>query len=332
MLLKKIKNHLSFRLNQALIYKEHLNIKKQIPTASIIYDAICNKKDISEIKKTIKLPLSQEIYAILNKLETIGYINDIKPLTKVPTVSVIIPHFNHHQYLDEALFHLSNQTSIPEEVIIVDDQSKNQTLLKSIYEKYLSSLNLKLIIPPKKLFAGGCRQLGAETATSDLITMHDADDISHPNRIELTKRFFQEHPDALHLNFGTVRFEDNFFHYLKNFTHSETKNHIVSTETIAKQMRKRFIKQQFSSFNQYQIRLGCYGVNGKYFWGCSSGHTTYRKEVCKRIKWTSPTSYVFTKFEDYDFNLLLFLAGQRSYQIDLPLIYYRIGSTTNVIK
>ena len=311
--------------------KEQWTLEKQEVVASQIFDLILEKEPIKKITPIITQPISNEITAILRKLEEIGYPITLKPLTEPSTITVVIPHFNQHKYLDEALFNLSTQSTLPEEVIVVDDQSENFKLVEKICSKYSTQLNLKLIRPEKKLYAGKCKQLGAEMTSSNIIVMHDADDISHHNRIELTKSFFKQYPDALHMNVGLVRFRKSFFNFLKNFNEKEINNHIITTKEIAHEMKRRFVKQQFSSFNQYKIRIGCYGSDGKYFWGCQSGHVAYRKEIVSIVKWTSPFDYVFTKYEDNDFNFMLFLAGQKSYQLDLPLVYYRIGTSTNLV-
>ena len=40
---------------------------------------------------------------------------------------------------------------------------------------------------------------------------------------------------------------------------------------------------------------------------------------------------IVTKYEDLEFNFLLFLVVLESYQLDLPLVYYRAGTTTNAL-
>ena len=314
------------------IRKQNKEIESQKKTASFIFDEILKKTPIEEIEKKIfkVSTVSIEISSILKKLKEINYIS-IPPLSGEPTVSIIIPHYNHYKYLDEALFHLTQQTVLPDEVIVVDDISNNPERIKQIINSYNNKLSIKLIIPEKKLYAGGCRQLGAELATSQIVSMHDADDISHPSRIEITKHFFENNRESLHLNSGFVRFKHDFFSYIRNFSPKEADQKIIDTNKIAIAMKKMFINQQFSVLHKPETRLGCYGQVGDCFWGCHSGHVTYRKELVNMIKWTTPNDYVFTQYEDYDFNFLLFLAGQKSFQIDLPMVYYRIGTSTNTV-
>jgi glycosyltransferase involved in cell wall biosynthesis len=323
-----LKGWLKTAKNLYNIRKQNKTIDAQKNDASYIFDSLIQKTPIDEILKNITAPISKEISSILKKIKKIGYIT-LSPLTQPPTVSIIIPHYNHYPYLDEALFHLTKQTILPDEVIVVDDHSDDKEKLQSVIDSYSKKLNLKLISPPQKAYAGGCRQFGAERATSNIVSMHDADDISHPSRIKLTKYFFKKHPDTLQVNFGLVRFKNPLFSYIKNFSPNHVDQNIIITQDIIQSMRQMFTNQRFSVFGKPEIKIGCYGHNGNYFWGCHSGHVTYRKDLSKIIKWTTPHDYVFTKYEDYEFNFLLFLTGQKSLQIDLPLVYYRIGTSTN---
>lgn len=318
-----------FRYKQELIFNENRRLKKQIPMASAIYDAICEKKSLSEIKDLVRVPLSQEIRSILDKLESIGYISSqIKPLKKAPSISVVIPHYKHEKELNEALFALKEQSVAPDEVIVVDNNSPNIETVKKIVKSYGKNLKIRLIALPKNLYVGKSRQTGVEAATSDIVMLHDADDISHKKRIELTKKVFELNPTTLHVTTGLARFQGNFLHYLANFEQVKLENHIIHTKDILQTMRQKFINQKFSSHKTVGSRIGCYEASSTYFFGCQAAHTSYRREVVKIIKWADPNDFTFTKFEDYDFNFILLLAGQRSYHIDLPLVYYRVGNSS----
>ena len=327
----QIKNFIKTAKNLYAIRAQNKRINSQKDSSLYIFDAVMKKTPVDKILKNISYPISHEIDSILKKIKQIGYIT-LPPLQQPPTISIIIPHYNHYDYLDEALFHLTKQTTLPDEVIIIDDHSHDKKKVHNIADSYTKRLNLQLLTHPKKLFAGGCRQLGAERATSSIVSMHDADDISHPNRIEFTKHFFAKNPAALHVNFGLVRFQKKFFPYITNFSTRQVDENIVTTKDIAGAMKAMFVDQKFSILGQPETKLGCYGHSGNYFWGCHSGHVTYRNDLAPIIKWTTPYNYVFTKYEDYDFNFLLFLITQQSFQIDLPLVYYRIGTSTNCMN
>src|SRR5260370_22041932 len=61
-----------------------------------------------------------------------------------PTVSVLLPNYNHAAFLPRALQALANQTLQAAEIIIVDDASSDESV--AIIESYATSLpNLRLI-------------------------------------------------------------------------------------------------------------------------------------------------------------------------------------------
>lgn len=106
-------------------------------------------------------------------------------------VSVLIPAYNAEKYIKETLDCILNQTYTKFEIVIADDCSTDST--KKIIDSYSdprikrfhNEKNKKKPLTIQKLF---------ENSTGDLITMHDADDVSCLNRFEIMVRFFQAHP------------------------------------------------------------------------------------------------------------------------------------------
>lgn len=306
------------------IYKENKEIEKQIPYAELIYDSILSNKSKDEILKKIPTSLSKELVGILNKVFEIP---EIVIKEKMTGVSVVIPHYNQHECLSENLYHLKEQSCLPDQIIVVDDMSNEQKKLRNIINKYNNDLNIELIRSKQKLYTGAARQLGAEHAKFNVIMVHDADDISHWNRIELTKKFFKEYPNAVQLTVGYVTFRHPFFDFIRKFDGIVLKDFIIDTKTILSFMRYNFVKQNFSVLTKYTPHYGFYGVETKYG-GVHAGHVAYRKEVVGKVNWPSKGSNIFSSYEDYDFNFILLLATKKTYHLDLPLIYYRLGSST----
>jgi glycosyltransferase involved in cell wall biosynthesis len=317
------------------IYKEqkiYVRIKKEAPVAEKIYDHIVRQIDIEIIKQLAQSIKSKDIHNFIKRFEKIGYIT-CKPKTKKLTISVVIPHYNQQKYLEQALIALTEQTEQPDEVIVVDDGPEEIDKAEKICNLYTQKVPIRLIKSDKKLYPGLARQLGAELATSDLITTHDADDISHRRRIELTKRFFHEHPDALHLNLGMIRFRGKLFDYVKDFDQIGLKEHTVPTKVILDEMKKVFVEQRFSSFETMPIRWGAYGVSIAYNYHMHcAGHVTYRKELVDKIKWISPYDKSFTSYEDFDINFMILMATQKSFLLNLPLIWYRKGTSSFIFS
>jgi|SRR3989344_2527862 len=296
---------------------EH-SLDRQAPVAAEVFDKITQRVPPEDILASLRGPISREIKNILWALH---YIPPLPPL-KQPTVSVVIPHFNQHAYLKEALEGIAHQTVLPDEVIVIDDQSDRFDEVQSICQKF----RVKLLRAEKKLYTGKAREMGAKAACGDIIMMHDADDVSHQNRVEFTRNLFMQRSDAIHANVGLVTFA-TLNCYIRTFDWSEAQQRILGPHDISARMKKIFTEQCFTiSEKRFRTRRGWYGADSDFV--AHDGSVAFRKEVIKYVHYSGFGNYVFTRWVDYEFNTMLFLAGMRSYQIDLPLIYYRQGSSS----
>jgi glycosyltransferase involved in cell wall biosynthesis len=101
------------------------------------------------------------------------------------TVSVVIPCFNSATTIERALRSVEHQTTKPNEVLVVDDASSDNTV--SVIEQYArtSSINIRVI---KQSVNGGpsvARNAAWNVATGEFIAFLDADDQWHPQKLEL---------------------------------------------------------------------------------------------------------------------------------------------------
>lgn len=319
-------SYVKYFYDKLLNMSDYRSINAQKEYASGLYDAIIRKVDPAVLPKPPKNS-SKELRNIYNKVCEMGYFNLPALETGNVSVSVIIPHYNHQEYLSDALNGLKNQTVRPDEIIIVDDMSNNGKDISEIINNY-NELNIKLIVNKTKLYAGGCRQAGADIAQGDILIMHDADDISHPNRIEFTKSFFEMNPAAVHLTIGNFAFYGRFINYLNNFKKEDLTGSIITPAQIAQSMREVFIDQRFTVIKRGKFcQMGLYYPGAQF--GAHAGAVAYRKEVREILKWNTPFNYSFSPYEDYEFNTFLMLLFGASYSVDLPLCYYRLHSTTN---
>lgn len=94
------------------------------------------------------------------------------------TVSVVIPFYKNKEWLYEALNSVDNQTYLPDEVIVVDDGSK-----EDILDLKLSNIALKVIRQVNKGPAAA-RNAGIREAMGQYVAFLDSDDIWHPQKIE----------------------------------------------------------------------------------------------------------------------------------------------------
>jgi glycosyltransferase involved in cell wall biosynthesis len=100
-------------------------------------------------------------------------------------ISVIIPAYNEEQYIANCLISLKQQTDLPDEIIIVDNNCTDQTVV--IAKKYDC-----LIIKEKKQGMIFARNRGFNEATGDIIARCDADVILPPDWLQKIKENFRK--------------------------------------------------------------------------------------------------------------------------------------------
>ena len=92
------------------------------------------------------------------------------------TVSIVIACFNGWKYMGKCLESLENQVIKPDEIIIVDDYSTDDTYEQLKKYKYNSKLNIKLLRNDKNSGPGYSREVGIKTSSSKYVAFCDCDD------------------------------------------------------------------------------------------------------------------------------------------------------------
>lgn len=115
-----------------------------------------------------------------------------------PLVSVIMPVYNGGDFLMPAIDSILRQTYQHFELIIVNDASTDDSL--TVMRKYAKRFptKIRLINLTRNLNRGGdaCANKGIEIARGEFIARMDADDISHPSRLEKQVAYLMAHPEV----------------------------------------------------------------------------------------------------------------------------------------
>ena len=115
----------------------------------------------------------------------------------VMTHSVVIPLYNKADYVAETLESLVSQTKLPDELIIVDDASSDNslTIAKCFLENNAArfeSCKISVIELKENKGPGNARNTGLRHATEELISFLDADDLYHPNLLAVASDLFEQ--------------------------------------------------------------------------------------------------------------------------------------------
>ncbi len=125
-------------------------------------------------------------------------------LDRFPFVSVIMPVFNGEKYLNEAIESILNQTYTNFEFIIINDGSTDTS--EEIILSYKDS-RIVYIKNPENYKLIQTLNIGFSLAKGRYIARMDADDISHPDRLQKQVQFLE-----LNKDYGLIGSGVNLFH------------------------------------------------------------------------------------------------------------------------
>lgn len=123
--------------------------------------------------------------------------NKNKPLT----LSLVIPVYNEENYLANCLDSIASQTIMPDQVIVVDNNSTDQTVAVAKRYKFVTVLH------ESNQHQSFAQKTGFNAATSDIIGRIDADSILPVDWVLNVKNNFARQPDLVGLTGGTLPYD-----------------------------------------------------------------------------------------------------------------------------
>lgn len=128
---------------------------------------------------------------------------------KHPFVSVIVPNYNYARFLDERMQSILNQTYQNFEIIILDDNSKDNS--REVIENYRYNPHVRLIEYNKVNSGSPFKQWdkGLRIAKGELIWIAEADDKCKNNQLEVLVQEFEKDENLSLAFVRTVAFNDN---------------------------------------------------------------------------------------------------------------------------
>ena len=210
-------------------------------------------------------------------------------MSNYPTISVIIPAYNMEKYIHECLSSIVDRIDFPDEIIVIDDGSLDNTVLIA-NRFYTKNSNIKIISINNSGLCGA-RNHGMNLATGDYIIFIDSDDklgektISHCK--DIIKRY---NPDIIS---GRLK----FFTKEKSWT--------------AKSYDKVCQPSRLTTFENDTDLVHCMNIGTKCF----------RRNFIKDISLYFAEGLMMT--EDHWFSLNAFSMASSIYITDHIMFYYR---------
>jgi glycosyltransferase involved in cell wall biosynthesis len=111
-------------------------------------------------------------------------------------ISVALCTYNGEPFLRQQLASIQQQTSLPDELVVCDDQSTDQTL--TIVRQFAASAPypVKIFENERNLGFAANFERAIRLCEGDLIALSDQDDIWYPNRLERSAQELTAHPEA----------------------------------------------------------------------------------------------------------------------------------------
>ena len=113
-------------------------------------------------------------------------------------ISVVIATYNGEEYLGEQLDSIYNQTMPPDELIICDDRSSDNTV--KVTEEYIKDHKLegkwKIFVNEKNLGYADNFDHAAKQANGELLFFSDQDDVWNLDKIEIMVKIMDAHPEC----------------------------------------------------------------------------------------------------------------------------------------
>lgn len=217
-------------------------------------------------------------------------------------ISVIIPLYNHQDYIGYALESVLNQTALPAEIIVIDDGSKDNSIEKAReYEK--KHPKLIRVISQENRGAHATINRGVLMAKTELISILNSDDAYKKNRFRECIKLFANDP-KLSAVATAIEFIDKDGKIIE---------HVPWYEEA--------VKFHYDNNENFTISL----FNANFF--MTTSNFVFKKELLADIGLFTNLRYA----HDYDFFLKTVATGKKIIFQNKKLVQYRIHES-NTIK
>lgn len=127
-------------------------------------------------------------------------------MNRYASVTAIVPTYNSGRFIDDALESILKQTVVPQEIIVVDDGSKDHT--EPLVRKYMRYEPRIQYIYQQNAGVASARNAALNIAQSDFVTFLDADDRWRPSFVQTMLEFLMANSQAVCSFANFVRFDN----------------------------------------------------------------------------------------------------------------------------
>tara|TARA_Y100000741_G_scaffold86210_1_gene63645 strand:- start:267 stop:1016 length:750 start_codon:yes stop_codon:yes gene_type:complete len=224
-------------------------------------------------------------------------------------VSIIMPFYDNYNFLNRAIKSILNQTYKNYEIIIINDNPKNnQNKIKNLKKKF-NCKNMKIIKNKKNYGAGTSRNKGIEISKGKYIAFLDSDDTWKKNKLSTQIKVMEKYKyDATHTSYNIIDMNQNYIssRKAKNLNYKDLLKSCdigLSTVILKKEILK--IKNPFPKLKTKEdyvlwLKISKKGIifNGinKYLVNWTNTPNSLSKSIYQKIKDSIRVYYYYEKF------------------------------------
>lgn len=128
--------------------------------------------------------------------------------TKQPLITVVMPNYNGHRFVEQAIDSVLNQTYSNFELLVVDDCSKDDSL-QLIQQKAQSDDRIRVIALKHNAGVANARNVGIKEAKGDYIALLDNDDLWTEDKLERQLALAQKGADIVYCSYDFIDEQNN---------------------------------------------------------------------------------------------------------------------------
>lgn len=233
------------------------------------------------------------------------------------SIAIVVPCYMHENYIELMFQSVISQTRKPDEVIFINDYTKDNTeliLKRNIDICSKENINFKIINNNKNYGQSESLNIGIESARTDLIMVLNDDDYLFHDAIEVISSLFNKNNDLFMIGSTCIEFDND------NFLKSHNKNILLKRdiESIILKIHYPYGVYHYKNFNDLNM--------------AHSGSTFYK------IAWEQAGKYISDKrkrlvpFSDRDFQLRINALFPVGVSYDIPFVFWRNNSSVDLGK
>ena len=239
------------------------------------------------------------------------------------TTLVIPATDGNFNYLRCILSHYQDGSVKPDQVIVSLSNAHLVNNIQDLEQRFDGVFeDFRILKHTQRMVQGPNRDAASMAADNDIIISNDADDIPHPQRVEVIKHCFEK-LDILHLNHAyqtreQTTFEPIDLEQIKHLTPQQVFDHHFP----------RYEGQEYTGRRPQAQQYGfpyCYGAWMP--WGdeasTMAGAPAFHRDVFKTLRWRQQEELAW----DYDFCLDVVFNLRKSIIIDSKLMWYNLLPT-----